>query len=133
MGAEGIKYYFATLPRCMWTLVLQGIIWDGTRILMDELVSRKEFKTFAAIFVFVIFVLLTTITVLNLLVGVLIDVVRCVAAGEAEEASTNLVKEIILTLLKKFDDGDGLITEEELNEVMIDAKAVAVLEAVGVD
>ena len=35
--------------------------------------------------------------------------------------------------LKKFDDGDGLINEDELTDLMADPDAVLVLESLGVD
>jgi hypothetical protein len=124
--------YFSTLGLCMWTLLIQGMLWDSTGKMLGFLL-RGNFETVCAIIVFFIFVLLTTITVLNLLVGVLVDVVSTVAHTEKEEAETNIMKDKILHELKQFDDGDGLITEEELNEVMIDPQSVVALERIGVD
>lgn len=130
---EETSGYFSTLGLCMWTLLVQGIIWDGTGILMGKLVHRGEFTSTTGIIVFFIFILLATVTVLNLLSGVLVDVVSTVSTSEKEESATNLMKIKILTELRKFDDGDGLITEDELNEVMIDPSSVQVLETIGVD
>lgn len=125
--------HFSTLGLCMWTLLIEGIMWDGTGLLLNKIVHRNEFHTITAVIVFFIFTLLSSVTVLNLLSGVMVDVVSVVSQAEKEESATNLMKEKILKELKKFDDGDGLITEEELNEVMIDPRSVAVLERIGVD
>jgi len=124
--------YFSTLGLCMWTLLIQGMVWDSTGKMLGFLM-RGKVETSLAIIVFFLFVLLTTITVLNLLVGVLVDVVSTVAHSEKEELETNIMKEKILYELKQFDDGDGLITEEELNEVMVDPLSVMALERIGVD
>merc|ERR1712125_151295 len=127
-----VEDYYSTLGLCMWTLLIQGMLWDGTGKMLGFLLNGK-FHSTVGVVVFFIFVLLTTITVLNLLVGVLVDVVSVVSMSEKEESATNIMKEKILYELKQFDDGDGLITEEELNEVMIDPKSVQVLERIGVD
>jgi voltage-gated sodium channel len=125
--------YWSSLSQCMWTLLMRGIFQDSPGAMLDTMAYRGEFATITATVIFFIFVLLATITVMNLLVGVLVDVVSVVASSEKEEAATTLMKEKILYELKKFDDGDSLISEDELNEVMVDPLSVAVLEKIGVD
>lgn len=56
-----------------------------------------------------------------------------VADTEKEDAAVSLMKQTVLLELKKFDDGDGLISEDELNELMCDDKSVHVLDAMGID
>merc|ERR1712232_199922 len=125
--------YFSTLGRCMWTLLLDGVMGDGLGAVLNLLVHRGDLNSIIAVVTFFLFILLATITVMNMVIGVLCEVVSTVTTSEKEEAATNLMKETILVELKKFDDGDGLISEEELNELMTDGKSVDVLETLGVD
>jgi hypothetical protein len=125
--------YWSTLGRCMWTLLLRGIFLDSPGLMLEMMVHRSAVESVTATVIFFIFVLIATVTVMNLFVGVLVDVVSVVSASEKEEAATSLMKETILYELKKFDDGDNLIDENELNEVMVDPLSVAVLEKIGVD
>eukprot|EP00928_Gymnodinium_smaydae_P089247 TRINITY_DN7323_c0_g1_i1.p1 TRINITY_DN7323_c0_g1~~TRINITY_DN7323_c0_g1_i1.p1 ORF type:complete len:668 (+),score=96.61 TRINITY_DN7323_c0_g1_i1:68-2071(+) len=129
---EEFSSYFSSLSLCMWTLLICGL-FGNFDVLLNELVVRGDFTTTVGTIVFFIFIILATITVMNLLVGVLVNVVTIVADGEKEESATNLMKEQILYELKSFDDGDGLISEDELNEVMTSEKSVEVLESIGVD
>lgn len=68
-----------------------------------------------------------------MLIGVLCEVVSAVAANEKEEAAIKLMKQTMLLELKKYDDGDGMINEDELNELMACPSSVSVLQTLGVD
>eukprot|EP00928_Gymnodinium_smaydae_P032173 TRINITY_DN23371_c0_g1_i1.p1 TRINITY_DN23371_c0_g1~~TRINITY_DN23371_c0_g1_i1.p1 ORF type:complete len:683 (-),score=128.37 TRINITY_DN23371_c0_g1_i1:127-2175(-) len=130
---EVVKDHFSTLPRCMWTLLLDGTLLDSTGEVMDLLVQGRTLNSTISVVVFMIFVLFTAITVMNMLVGVLCEVVSSVAADEKDESAIKLMKQTVLLELQKFDDGDSCITEEELNELMADPAAVQVLETLGID
>merc|ERR1712072_648713 len=80
------------------------------------------------------FILLTSLTVLNMLIGVLCEVVSAVGQNERDEADIRLVKHGILKELLQFDaNGDGTISQVELEHVMKSRKAIAVLEELEVD
>merc|ERR1712079_683575 len=84
--------------------------------------------------IFVCFMLLSALTVLNMLIGVLCEVVTAVGQHERDEADTALVKMGILKELLKFDvDGDGTISQVELEHVMSSQEAQVVLDALEVD
>eukprot|EP00747_Dinoflagellata_sp_TGD_P123445 gnl/TRDRNA2_/TRDRNA2_173818_c8_seq1.p1 gnl/TRDRNA2_/TRDRNA2_173818_c8~~gnl/TRDRNA2_/TRDRNA2_173818_c8_seq1.p1 ORF type:complete len:195 (+),score=31.82 gnl/TRDRNA2_/TRDRNA2_173818_c8_seq1:2-586(+) len=71
---------------------------------------------------------------MNMLIGVLCEVVSAVSAAEKEEAAINLVKTTILVLLKQFDeDCSGSISSDELTQVMLDPQAIDVLEHLDID
>ena len=55
-----------------------------------------------------------------MVIGVLCEVVASVTEAEKEESAHNLMKETILVELKKFDDGDGQISEDELGDLIAD-------------
>jgi Ca2+-binding EF-hand superfamily protein len=125
--------YFSTLARCAWTLTIDGIMGDNLGLVLDLMIFRGSFNSTAGVIAFFLFILLAVITIMNMVIGVLCEVVAEVTAAEKEEAEVLFMKKNILVELKKFDDGDGMISEEELNELMTEETSVRVLEALGVD
>ena len=79
------------------------------------------------------YALISAVLVMNMLIGVLCEVVSSVTRKEKDEAAVRFVKQSILMELKKFDDGDGMITREELEQVMHDEDSKAVLASLNVD
>jgi hypothetical protein len=127
------KENFGSLREGLWTLAISGVLLDDIGSVLNNLRLENSFSTAMAVFVFIVFVLLATITVMNMLIGVLCEVVSSVAEEEREEAAISLMKQTVLLELKKFDDGDGMINENELNVLMCDPNAVEVLDAIGID
>jgi voltage-gated sodium channel len=132
LGDVGLK--FDSVTRCMWTLTIAGtLLLDGSGDVLTTLMYTPNFRCRVACMVFMLFILLASITVLNMLIGVLCEVVSQVARNEKDEAAIRLVKDSILMDLLKFDDGDGLITHEELMKVMNDRDSKKVLSSLNVD
>lgn len=129
-----MQYKFKSLPLCMWTLLMDGTFMDSTGTVLTELVDLAKFNTVAACFVFLCFILLSAMTVMNMLIGVLCEVVSTVAQGERDEAAIQLMKDSILVELKQFDnDGNGMISKGELRQVMKSKHALGVLRSIEVD
>jgi len=70
---------------------------------------------------------------MNMLIGVLCEVVGSVTRSETDEAATKLVQESILVELQKFDDGDGMISREELDTVLQDPHSQDILRSLDID
>eukprot|EP00747_Dinoflagellata_sp_TGD_P123434 gnl/TRDRNA2_/TRDRNA2_173818_c4_seq12.p1 gnl/TRDRNA2_/TRDRNA2_173818_c4~~gnl/TRDRNA2_/TRDRNA2_173818_c4_seq12.p1 ORF type:complete len:264 (+),score=46.06 gnl/TRDRNA2_/TRDRNA2_173818_c4_seq12:32-823(+) len=131
---ESMKSKFGTLPLCMWTLLMDGTFMDSTGSTLRGLLDLGKPHALLAIIFFFSFILVTAMTVMNMLIGVLCEVVSAVAAGEREDSAIRLMKNSILLMLKTFDeDGNGGISRQELRKVMKDPQAVAVLEQLEVD
>merc|ERR1719375_1695501 len=112
---------------------MDGTFMDSTGDVLTTLIDMKKSNTVLSAIVFLIFILLSAMTVMNMLIGVLCEVVSAVAQGERDEAAINLMKETILMDLKQFDNGDGMITRQELMSVMRDPQSKAVLRGLNVD
>merc|ERR1712232_436418 len=97
---EDTSQYFSTLGRCMWTLLLDGVLGDGTGTMLNLLVHRREANTIVGVISFFIFMILATITVMNMVIGVLCEVVASVTEAEKEEAAHNLLKESAVDCLQ---------------------------------
>lgn len=131
---KGMEAKFETLPRCMWTLLMDGTFLDSTGSVLTELLDRAKFNTVISVVVFLAFILLSAMTVMNMLIGVLCEVVSAVAQGERDEAAIRMMKETILVELQQFDDdGNGMISKSELTHVMKNKQALGVLRSIEVD
>merc|ERR1719362_804664 len=113
---------------------MDGTFMDSTGSILQVLRDEGTFSTIMALIIFMVFILLSAMTVMNMLIGVLCEVVSNVANAEKDEAAIKLMKESILVELKRFDeDGNGLISPEELQHVMDDPQALHVLNSLEVD
>jgi len=76
----------------------------------------------------------TACTVLNLLIGILCEVVSAVAATEKEEMMVQFVTQKIESLLRAGDCyNDGMISQAEFERILKTPEAVLALEEVGID
>jgi len=131
---ETVAHEFKTLPRCMWTLLMDGTFMDSTGKTLGLLIDLEAWNAYLSILVFMIFIGLSAVTVMNMLIGVVCEVVTNVAQGERDEAAIKLMRDSILVLLNKFDaDRSGGICKGELELVLNDEHSVEVLQALEVD
>merc|ERR1719387_3079745 len=122
---------FASLYDCMWVLMVNGTLLDGVGETMYEL---KDEQLYHLVIIFTLFILLSALTVMNMLIGVLCEVVTAVGENEKEQAAVDLMKHSVLLLLKRLDkDGSGEISQDEFNQVLADPEALQVLEELEVD
>eukprot|EP00927_Polykrikos_kofoidii_P001665 TRINITY_DN10635_c0_g7_i1.p1 TRINITY_DN10635_c0_g7~~TRINITY_DN10635_c0_g7_i1.p1 ORF type:complete len:721 (-),score=155.81 TRINITY_DN10635_c0_g7_i1:205-2367(-) len=122
---------FTTLGQTMWTLFMDGTLLDGVSITTRLMLARGAWVAFS---VLLLFVLMSAMTVMNMLIGVLCEVVTAVAASEKEDAAIRMVKETVLVMLQNLDeDGSGEISKSEMNMVFDDEAALQVLSNLQVD
>merc|ERR1712048_1432832 len=121
---------FGTLSLTMWTLLVDGAFMDGYATLSRRLIEDKQWVAFFVIFVFT---LAAALTVINMLIGVLCEVVTNVANREQEEYYIAMVKETLLVMLLKLDsDGSATINKDEIKSVFQNQEAIQVLEDIKV-
>merc|ERR1719453_3056203 len=67
---------FETMTKCIWTLIMDGtLMLDNSAPLMTELLFAGKFNFFLAGAFFVAYALLSAMLILQMLIGVLCDVV----------------------------------------------------------
>lgn len=133
VAKDGVEQ-FSTLPWCMWTLLLDGTFMDSTGARLTALIEDATVNTVAAAVFLLLFILLSAMTVMNMLIGILCEVVSAVAEQERDEAALSLIKKTVLTELRTFDtDASGTINGEELDTVLECPRAIAVLKGLEVD
>lgn len=132
--SEHLDDIFGSLSLCMWTLLMDGTFMDSAGTVMARLRDTDTFDGYLSVLIFLCFISLSALTVMNMLIGVLCEVVTAVGQHERDEADIRLVKRSILAELMAFDDdGDATISQDELQRVMRSKKAIKVLEALEVD
>merc|ERR1719316_1744000 len=128
---EEVEKNFGTVGLCMWSLWMDGSLMDSTGSRLDSLMDLNQYH---AILVFSAFMLLSAITLMNMLIGVLCEVVSAVGNAEKEDAAIALVRGSLLLMLKRLDeDGNGQIHLEEFETVFSDQQAQDVLRELQVD
>jgi len=120
---------FENVPQSMNTLLLQvacGFDEDMMKMLMrDDLVSYS---------IFLVYLLIASLTIMNMLIGILCDVVSNVASSEAEDAFVHEVEHLVTRLMAELDeDGSGTLSKEEFDGIIMNQDMVHVLCGFGVD
>merc|ERR1712194_306513 len=80
-NSEGGEEYFSSVPYAIYTLLIEGVMPDNAE-LMDRLLDEKWY--YAALFF--CFLFLAALTLMNMLIGILCDVVSGVSSAERERA-----------------------------------------------
>eukprot|EP00746_Dinoflagellata_sp_MGD_P131458 gnl/MRDRNA2_/MRDRNA2_65241_c0_seq1.p1 gnl/MRDRNA2_/MRDRNA2_65241_c0~~gnl/MRDRNA2_/MRDRNA2_65241_c0_seq1.p1 ORF type:complete len:587 (+),score=130.98 gnl/MRDRNA2_/MRDRNA2_65241_c0_seq1:181-1761(+) len=129
-GDEELEYYFGMIPEAMWNLLLGGCLLDN---ITDHLNLLRE-RNPVMCAVFLLWVLLSAFTILNMLIGVLCEVVSAVSEAEKEKMVVSFAKSKFLSVLERIDkDGSGAISEKEFDTFVMDEGVRAPLEDLEVD
>jgi len=138
-GKPEVELLFGTVVRSMHTLLLNGTLLDG----VGDVVKALGNESWIFVVVFYIFVLLSALTVMNMLIGVLCEIVSNVADTENEKLSIQFVQTKIREALASGredgnidsdSNGDVSVTKDQFASLLREnKKARSALEEVGVD
>lgn len=137
--AQELEANFGTLGNTMWTLGLDGTFMDSTRSLLDSLKSLETHGYdwtlgWSMVLVFVIYILLTNVTVMNMLIGVLCEVVSAVKVKDDEKIAIDFMKQHLRGMLVQLDaDLNGQVSKTELAKITQLPQAIKVLEELEVN
>jgi len=122
--------HFSTVGGSMYSLLLYGTLLDDIGVMSRDLGSEAAYLSV----IFFGFVLLAALTVMNMLIGVLCEVVSAVAATEREEMLVGYVNGRLRSVVAILDmDGDNQISKREFVQILENSDAVRCLQEVGVD
>jgi len=125
---------FATMTQCIWSLLMAGtLMLDGSTGVIALLLFSDKFNYILGGFLFVLYALLSAMCILQMLIGVLCDVVSTVKAEEQNATAVGLLKQELLGSLMACDNGDGKITHEELHAVIHSAHSKGLLKKLNVN
>lgn len=123
--------YFSSVPASMSSLLLDGVLPDQAQLVRDCAKFNKALGLLA-----LIFILISSLTVMNMLVGVLCEVVSVVSAVEKEQLTVNYVKHRLLTILGAGGidaDGSMSISKFEFEGLLTNNDAARIIQEMGVD
>jgi len=122
--------YFENVLISMYSLLIYATFLDNLADFCDAI--REE--SLPCLLIVFVYVGLAAMTVMNMLTGVLCEVVSAVAATENEERMTVAVSETLKGMLNDMDsDNNGLISHKEFNAILQNKAALTALEQIGVD
>lgn len=122
--------YFRTVPFAMYTLLIDGTFMDNLGYVARDLSS--EDSPLVAI-VFWVFVFLSALTVINMLIGVLCQVVISVAKMEREAMLVSFVMLKMKDILTIDANNDNKISKAEFMQILEKPDAVRALQETGVE
>merc|ERR1719502_2608286 len=113
----------------MLSLLLDGVLPDQSALVRD---CANENAIFGILALF--FILLSSLTVMNMLVGVLCEVVNVVSSVEKETLTVNYVKQRISAMFGDWDtDGNLQISKDEFERLLVLPEAAKIIQEIGVD
>jgi uncharacterized membrane protein (GlpM family) len=120
---------FANIAHTMYSLVIYATLLDDLAYFTDAL----RFEMWPLLVLAFIYIVLAAWTVMNMLIGVLCEVVSAVADSEREEIRTETLCEQMRRVVQSLDgDQNGLLSYKEFTEIMEKPEALQAFEAVGV-
>lgn len=129
-GTEMGVIFFDTVPLSMYSLFIYGTFVDDLAYFCDTI--REE--SYPILILVLIFVCLACLTVMNMLVGVLCEVVSAVAQTEKEMITTATVSEKMRGIVDTIDtNNNGHISFVEFRKILDIPEALRALVDVGVD
>eukprot|EP00927_Polykrikos_kofoidii_P043868 TRINITY_DN37973_c0_g1_i1.p1 TRINITY_DN37973_c0_g1~~TRINITY_DN37973_c0_g1_i1.p1 ORF type:complete len:1281 (+),score=218.14 TRINITY_DN37973_c0_g1_i1:149-3844(+) len=134
-NTPALQSRFASLTETMMTLLIDGTFMDSLGTVSRGFSSIPNvFLRICAVILLWLYVLMSALTVLNMLIGVLCEVVTAVAEREKEDNDIKFVKERLLGLMKEMDaDGNGSVSQEEVHRFRTASIVIEVFEDLSVD
>mmetsp|Transcript_10498 Transcript_10498/g.23886 ORF Transcript_10498/g.23886 Transcript_10498/m.23886 type:complete len:671 (+) Transcript_10498:164-2176(+) len=128
-GTEIGRTYFSSVPTSMNSLLLRGILPDNAEMVYN--MQEQDWWLWPLI---MFFILLASLTVMNMLVGVLVEVVGAVASTERESMLVGSVRAKMLAVMDRLDgDGDQRVSQKEVEGLLVNPDACKLIKELGVD
>ncbi|CAK9042818.1 unnamed protein product [Durusdinium trenchii] len=127
--------YFNGFGDTMLTLLLDAVLPDLSGFIRN-LAEHGGDTGWLIATLMMFFVLLGSVTVMNMLVGVLVEVIKTVSEIEREQLEVSFVKKIFSDMITKMNldaDGDNRISKEEFDTLLSKPEAAKALMNIGVD
>jgi len=123
------KDHFHSVPGSVYTLLVESMLPDNGELLGS--IGRESW--FCAV-VYFVFLLLSAITVMNMLIGILCEVVGQVSTEEKERQQLEMMSKKLQAVLRSIDKNyDGLVSRPEFESMIGNMEARQALMDVGVD
>lgn len=122
--------FFASVGDSMWTLLIRGVFMDDLTDLVDLL--REEIQALAILFV--LFIFLSSFTLLNMLIGIVCDMISEVKRGSLEKQARKDLKHALGCILECYDrNGTGDITKIDFECLLANPEFADIILRIGTE
>lgn len=122
--------YFPTVLYSFSTLIFKGPILDSPSVLSSALLQ----DSWIAYAVYIVFILLSSVTIMNLLTGLIVTIINAISAAEKETTQMDRVRDVLVNAFKIADlDQDNKIEKNEFLAMLQNEDAISALEGIGID
>ncbi|CAK0855606.1 unnamed protein product [Prorocentrum cordatum] len=133
-GSGSEEKYFSNVGHSMYTLLVYGVFLDSIARLCNDVRKDGDFYSGTLVCLLFSFILIATLTVLNMLIGVLCEVVSRVAEKERNDIEVASVTQKLREAVELIDeDGNMRISQTEFAQLLSNRGAVMALKAAEVD
>mmetsp|Transcript_45475 Transcript_45475/g.142560 ORF Transcript_45475/g.142560 Transcript_45475/m.142560 type:complete len:603 (+) Transcript_45475:178-1986(+) len=127
---EDLRQLFPSLPDSVWVLLLRGTFLDSPSVPFYAIYEKSVSLAMA----FVVFIFLSSFTVLNMLIGILCDVVCQVSQMEKDDNAASFLRTTLLDLLECYDrNEDRHLARREFELLMVNPEMRQILQRFDVD
>jgi len=127
---KAIFFFFGNMGKSMLSLLIMGTILDDITQATNAIRATQNFAMLAA---FLFYVILNSFTMLNMLVGILVEVMGSTADSEKESLNRSIAEELIEEIFKQIDaDHSGRVTSEEFKMMSKEAHVMKSLAGLGI-
>jgi hypothetical protein len=121
---------FHSVEETMYRLMVHATFLDN----LAEFCDNVKADSYLVLVLVLIFIGLSALCILNMLIGVLCDVIQSVATCEREEMRQEKVKELMKDVVRDLDeDMNGMVSQKEFKGLINKPIVLRVLDEVGVD
>lgn len=125
-----IEEFFGSMGKSMLSLLIMGTILDDVTACTDAI--RATGNT-AMLVCFLLYILLNSFTMLNMLTGILVEVVGNTSESESKNAvEQNALSSVLDIFVQMDEDGSGKITQNEFRRMKEDREVMSALDQLGV-
>jgi hypothetical protein len=129
-GTEAAEGYFETVPQSMDTLLVQGIFADQA----DIFGTLRDKAGLIYYLLFLVYMVIGSLTIANMLIGVLCEVVQKTADEEEENAAEVALELKVQDIVNSInDDGSDGIDKEEFRRLLYKEDVMRQLDELDVD
>lgn len=122
--------FFSSVPEAMHNLIIFGTFLDA---LSDFILAVKD-QSVPCFILCWLYIALASLTIMNMLIGVLCEVISAVAEEEKESIMVDKVNETFGTIVSDLDENnDGTLSWEEFQHILDYPEALRALESVNID
>jgi len=120
---------FATVATSMNTLLLKSMFAESASFVYSLAAWHPVFWP-----LIVLFILITSVTMMYMLIGVMVNVVNSVAASEREGSTVSLIAQSLRQVMSKLGmDPDSPLSKQTVTDLLLDAEVAQFLYSLDVD